>query len=96
MSLLTGRLSVKFASNYRKKVLTAHDLERAAVRYTSVGKLRAAGFAVVHTPGRVTNGCGADGEHVSVIWPVEDPLVRQDIPWPPDVAESFVQCFNGY
>ncbi|MCG5219402.1 hypothetical protein [Streptosporangium sp. KLBMP 9127] len=96
VSLLTGRLSVEEASRYRRALITVSDLEGASVRYTTAGNLRVAGLAVVHTPGRVTKGCAAEMEHVSVIWPAADPVVRQDIPWPPEVTQSFLRCFNGY
>ncbi|MGJ6968659.1 hypothetical protein ACSDR0_42810 [Streptosporangium sp. G11] len=96
ISLLTGQLSVEAASRYRRKIINARDLELAAVRYTTAGRLRGEGFAVVHTPGRVRAECDAIGQHVSVIWPAEDPLNVQKIPWPPAVTKSFVECFNGY
>lgn len=51
--------------------------------------LRDKGFAVVHTPGRVRNP-----GHVSIVWPADDPLNRQDIPWPQDVVTAFNGCFN--
>ncbi|MEU4538572.1 hypothetical protein AB0G15_27365 [Streptosporangium sp. NPDC023825] len=96
VSLLTGQLSVEAASRYRRKIVNARDLELAAVRCTTAGKLRSGGFAVVHTPGRILAECDAAGQHVSVIWPAEDPLNVQKIPWPPTVTKSFVECFNGY
>ncbi|MFF4990754.1 hypothetical protein ACFY19_26470 [Streptosporangium saharense] len=96
ISLISGRLSVEEASRYRRRLVTVKDLQMADVRHTSAGRLREEGFAVVHTPTRVTRGCGSVGEHVSVIWPDRDPIVHQDIPWPPEVTKSFTECFNGY
>lgn len=55
-------------------------LARTCVRYTSAGALRAAGFAVLHTPGRITAG-----HHCSVIYPAADPLRDQATPWPGSV-----------
>ncbi|MGC5009302.1 hypothetical protein ACLQ2R_00920 [Streptosporangium sp. DT93] len=96
ISLLTGKLSVEQASRYRRRVTTARALELASVRHVSAGKLRVEGFAVVHTPGRFIGKCGVDLQHVSIVWPNDDPVNRQDIPWPQAVSERFVQCFNGY
>ncbi|GGO30827.1 hypothetical protein GCM10010116_61730 [Microbispora rosea subsp. aerata] len=91
VSLLKGKWTVEEASRYRRKILSDRDLRQADVRFTTAGILRSKGFAVVHTPGKI-----AGGPHVSVVWPPHDPLNRQDVPWPPDVVESFAQCFNGY
>lgn len=96
VSLLTGELTAEEVSRYRRRVITARALEAAAVRYTSAGRLRAEGFAVVHTPGRLLGRCGTASQHVSIVWPDDDPTNRQDIPWPPTVSKRFVRCFNGY
>ncbi|MFS0883864.1 hypothetical protein [Aeromicrobium sp. 179-A 4D2 NHS] len=64
-------------------------LETAVVRYATVGDLRNAGIAVMHTPGRV-----ADGLHVSLVWPAEAPLDHGTAPWPPDVTDDVNACFN--
>jgi hypothetical protein len=96
ISLLTGRLTVEQASRFRRAVISDRDMASAEVRYTTAGRLRSEGFAVVHTPRRVTNGCLADIEHVSVIWPADDPLNRQDVPWPAEVSQRFSRCFAGY
>jgi len=95
ISLLTGRLTIEQAARYVLRSVFAKDIERASVRYTTAGALRRAGFAVLHTPGRISAGCDGDLSHVSVIWPADDPVQRQDIPWDPDVTESFIRCFNG-
>jgi hypothetical protein len=94
LSLLRGRLTVQEATSYRvrrggPKALEA-AVRRSDVRYTTAGQLREAGFAVVHTPGRTVGGA-----HISVVWPSDDPLVRQDIPWPDEVAGRFDSCFDG-
>lgn len=94
ISLLTGKLAIEQASRYRRRVITDRALESASVRYTSAGRLREEEFAVVHTPGRLLGRCGADLQHVSIVWSNDDPVNRQDIPWPPAVSERFVQCFN--
>lgn len=90
MSLLRGRLTRLEAFRYvRGRLPTESELQRILARYTRAGRLREAGFAVVHTPGRILQGI-----HVSVVWPNEDPLDRQDIPWPEGVPERFDRCFT--
>jgi hypothetical protein len=96
ISLLTGKLTIEQAARYVLRSVFTRDIERASVRYTTAGDLRKAGFAVLHTPGRIFAGCDGDLSHVSVIWPADDPVQRQDIPWEPDVTASFTQCFNGH
>lgn len=93
LSMLRGRWSVEDATRYRcsGRPPTQQDIDRAEVRYTTAGRLRAAGFAVIHTPStRITNDA-----HVSVVWPPDDPLERQDVPWPEEVTEGFKSCFPG-
>jgi hypothetical protein len=91
LSLIRGHLSPEEATRYRLPRATRRDFRRARVRYTTAGVLRKAGFAVVHTPsGRIN-----DDPHVSVVWPAEAPLERQDIPWPEEVKARFAQCFEG-
>jgi hypothetical protein len=91
VSLLIGELTAAEALRYvlQGNPPNKQQLNQAATRLTSVGKLRTAGFAVVHTPGRVRHGI-----HVSVVWPGADPLTRQDVPWPGPVSELFDSCFN--
>jgi hypothetical protein len=91
VSLLLGEWSVEDATRYvlMGNPPTRGQLSRAAMRLTSAGKLRRAGFAVVHTPGRIKGG-----PHVSVIWPANDPLNDARVPWPPEVSERFDSCFN--
>ncbi|TDW18580.1 hypothetical protein EV650_5169 [Kribbella kalugense] len=85
MSLLAGELSVKEATDY----VNPMSRRNAAVRYTTAGALRAAGFAVVHTLGRVRSQ-----KHVSIVWPPDDPLNEAKVPWPPAVVARFNECFN--
>jgi hypothetical protein len=92
LSMLRGDVSVAEACDYRSAGVrvAAAKLARAGRRQVTAGKLRAAGLAVVHTPGRrVKNGI-----HVSIIWPPDDPLHTQQVPWPAEVSERFAACFN--
>jgi hypothetical protein len=95
VSLLRGKLTVEEATRYRFRrggtAAIQAAAERSDVRHTTGGQLRRAGFALVHTPGRMI-----DGAHVSVVWPADDPLERQDIPWPDTVAARFASCFTGH
>lgn len=94
ISLLRGNdWTAESASRY---ILRGEDpdqrkLRRVALRQTTAGQLRAAGFGVVHTPGRFRNG-----PHVSVVYPDSRPLEEHTIPWPPEVSERFVACFAGH
>jgi hypothetical protein len=91
VSLLMGEQTVEEALRYvlQGNPPTRRQLSQAVTRLTGAGQLRNAGFAVVHTPGRVRHGI-----HVSVVWPGEDPLNRQDIPWPGPVSGAFDSCFS--
>lgn len=91
LSLLRGDVSVADACAYRSRLskIPASKIAKAGRRQTTAGKIRAAGLAVVHTPGRVEGG-----PHVSVIWPPDDPIERQVTPWPGDVPKAFAACFN--
>jgi len=64
-------------------------LANARALRTTAGKLRQAGFAVVHTPGGIPNG-----PHVSVVWPAGAPFERQASTWPAEVSAAFRACFN--
>lgn len=75
---------------YRGKAVPPRKLAGAAIRVTTAGRLRAAGFAVVHTPGDIVNG-----PHVSIVWPDSNPLDQQTVPWSADVSALFDACFNG-
>lgn len=91
VSMLRGRLSTLEACEYAsvRGPLTEAALARAGVRYTTAGRLREKGLAVIHSPGKIK-----DGPHVSVVWPDDNPLETQVAPWPPGVSELFEACFN--
>lgn len=93
VSLLVGSDWTKeSASKYvlRGESPTRRRLARVALRHTTAGALRAAGFAVVHTTGRVRGN-----PHVSVVWPATRPLQEQLVPWPSEVSARFDACFTG-
>ena len=92
LSMLRGDVSVIEACDYRSSGVRVSEarLARAGRRQTTARKIRAAGLAVVHTPGqRIKNGI-----HVSIIWPPADPLHTQRAPWPAEVSQRFAACFN--
>lgn len=89
--LMADGWSLAQVSEYvRRSPPTASVLARAGTRRTTAGRLRRAGFAVVHTPGVI-----ADGPHVSVVWPRERPLEEQVAAWSDAVSRAFDSCFNG-
>lgn len=92
ISVQRGELTVAEAAASRNGGNPAHpaDVAAASVRYTTAGRLRAAGFAVVHTPGPA----GEQGGHASVVWPDANPLDEQDPKWPLGVQEAFAACFT--
>lgn len=92
LSVFRGRVSARDATGYIKLGKQVEDWEkrRIRVRRLNVWKLRAAGLAVVHTPGRV-----AYPEHCSVVWPADDPLNIQIADWSPEVQVAFAACFTG-
>jgi hypothetical protein len=82
--------SLEQVSSYVRRLPPTPDvLARAGLRQTTAGKLRKAGFAVVHTPGKIANG-----PHVSVVWPASRPFEQQDPDWPDEVSTRFDSCFN--
>lgn len=91
LSMLIGDVSVEDATRHvlMGKPATREQLRRAVVRLTRAGKLRKVGFAIVHTPGRITAG-----RHVTVVWRDDDPLNHPEVPWPPAVSDLFDTCFN--
>jgi hypothetical protein len=91
VSVLLGEWSVEDATRYvlMGKPPRRQQLSRAVARLTTVGRLRKAGFAVVHTPGHIKNGL-----HATVVWPADDPLLRPEAAWPSEVSELFDSCFN--
>ena len=64
-------------------------LGRDRVRYTTVGKLRKAGFEVIHTPTRV------NWEHCSVVLLGPDGTLDEDAEWSDEVSSRFNACFDG-
>lgn len=92
LSMMRSQLTVAEACMRRNGGRPAHpsDVERASVRYTTAGKLRSVGFAVIHTCGRK----GVSYGHVSAAWPAADPLDKPDPVWPPHVRETFAACFT--
>lgn len=68
---------------------TDSDLRKSRIRRTTAAVLRAAGFAVVHTPGRVLHS-----PHCTIVWPDADPIETPQVPWPAEVSERFEECFN--
>lgn len=61
----------------------------ARARYTYAGRLREAGFTVIHTPGRL----GSQKGHVTIAWS-DDVAQLYITPWPIRVTETFDSCFN--
>lgn len=92
--MLRGDVSVADACAYRslRSKVSAAKLAKAGRRQTTAGRIRAAGLAVVHTPGPEKKERG--GIHVSIIWPADDPVNRQVTPWPADTPKAFTACFN--
>lgn len=94
LSIFVGHLSAEDATRLRLEATgqepTARQLRDAAARHATALRLREAGFAVVHTPGRIRGGA-----HATVVWPADDPLNHQEVPWPPGVPALFDECFNG-
>jgi hypothetical protein len=90
--MIRGKVDVAEGSRRRNGGRPAHpvDVAAAGVRYTTAGILRAAGFAVIHTPGRK----GEDYGHVSAVWPADNPLDEPDPKWPVPVQEAFAACFT--
>jgi hypothetical protein len=90
LSVLIGRWSAGDAVRYVLPQPPAKEqLDRAVVRLTTAGTLRKAGFAVVHTPGRVK-----PGKHATVVWSQGDPIAQPVVPWSQTASEEFDSCFN--
>lgn len=90
LSMLRGDVTVAEACEYRSSTkVPAAKVAKAGRRQTTAAEVRAAGFAVVHTPGWIKNGL-----HVSIVWPSDDPVHAQRVPWPPEVSKKFAACFN--
>jgi len=68
---------------------TSQDYAASRVRQTTAGKLRRAGFAVIHTPTMIE----ASG-HCSVLRVLDSGRTSDETPWPVDVTVAFDSCFN--
>lgn len=92
LSMLRGDVSVEECCTFRSPIYGAAPAKVAASgrRVAAAGKIRAAGLAVVHTPGPKT----PKGLHVSIVWPQGNPIQAQKAPWPTRVSEAFKACFN--
>ena len=90
LSVLRGEISLLEATRYvLPREPTEQDLQKARIRRTTAAALRRAGFAIVHTPGKVLGSV-----HCTVAWPATDPLENPQVPWPPEVSAAFDSCFN--
>ncbi len=89
LSVHRGALTPAEACERVRGHVTDALLARTCVRHTTAGALRAAGFAVLHTPGRITAG-----PHCSVIYPAADPLRDQASPWPRIRAQGLRRVFQ--
>jgi hypothetical protein len=79
ISMIAGDVTVEQATALvRSRLVEGHPDH--AVRFTTVGALRSAGFLVENTPTRM------NPEHVSVTWPGD---------WTGDVCERFESCFTN-
>lgn len=68
---------------------TDADRDVACVRHTTVGALRAEGFLVIHTPGKIRNSL-----HCTVIFPGSPQEEDNDVTWTVTAARVFDACFN--
>jgi hypothetical protein len=93
LSVFRGSVSARDATGYVRFGRPVEEWEKPKVRVRrlDVGKLRAAGLAVVHTPGRRV----AYPEHCSVVWPPDDPVNTQVADWPIEIQAAFAACFTG-
>lgn len=90
LSVLRGPLTLEETVRHvLRREPTESDLARSRIRRTSAGRLREAGFAVVHTPGRTSVGV-----HCTVAWPGAEPIENPQVPWPMEVAAQFQRCFT--
>jgi hypothetical protein len=95
LSVIRGRLTVEEAVRFRYRNSPRYrladaleHLDQYQVRYATAGALRAAGFVIYHTPGRVTKGL-----HCSVV-PSGAFAPGVDVPWPKRLADALDGCFN--
>lgn len=90
LSVLRGPLSLEdVVRHVLRREPTEGDLAKSRVRRATAARLRRAGFAVVHTPGRTP-----DSPHCTVAWPATEPIENPQVPWPSEVSERFAGCFN--
>jgi hypothetical protein len=91
LSVLRGQVSLEEAAQYvlQGEQPTERQLLKSRIRRTTAKALRQAGFAVVHTPGRILASA-----HCTVAWPDRNPLEAPLVPWPAEVSERFDSCFN--
>jgi hypothetical protein len=83
MSMILGEVDSTAAS----MLITKHLAPGAGRRVTTVGRLRAAGFVVIHSPTR------GNPLHVSVYAP-RDEKSGEHIEWSQEVAKRFNACFT--
>ncbi len=90
LSVFRDRVSARDATNYVRFGGQVEEWEKRKIRVRrlDVGKLRAAGLAVVHTPGRRV----AYPEHCSVVWPSDDPVNSQVSDWPAEIQAAYADA----
>ncbi len=90
LSVFRGSVSARDATNYVRFGGQVEEWEKRKIRVRrlDVGKLRAAGLAVVHTPGRRV----AYPEHCSVVWPSDDPVNSQVSDWPAEIQAAYADA----
>ena len=95
LSLLRGRLSLRdavtarFHNSSQHRLAALEKLDEYAVRYTTAGALRTAGFVVVHTPGPVLNGL-----HTSVVLGYDqEARMAVPLPWSDELGLALDACF---
>ena len=87
LSLLKGTLT---AAEIARRVLgRSGSSSKDRVRHTTAGKLRKAGFAVIHTPTQVNQ------KHCSVVLLNTDDGLDYETEWSDDVSSRFDECFIG-
>lgn len=85
MSMILGEVDATAAA----MLITKHIAPGAERRVTSVGRLRSAGFVVIHSPTR------GNPLHVSVYAP-RDEKSGEHVEWESDVARRFNACFTEH
>lgn len=90
VSAIRGAVTKAAACRRRNQPAHPAEVAKVRIRYAVAGDLRDAGFAVIHTCGRLGHGHG----HVSVIWPATNPLEEREAVWPAHVQAAFAACFT--